>query len=263
MKASWALVLASAIMLALCAVPASAQVNRTWVSGTGNDTGTCPITTPCASFQYALSVTNAGGEIDCLTPGDFGGSSHSLTIGQSVSIVCDGVSNGGALVTSGDAIYINGPNNAVVYLSGLDLEGAGAGQNGVYVTSGSTIYITHTTIRGFNFGVIANGPANAITRVVIKDSIIVNNPSAGVYSAGYSGGTSAVATVNAVIDGNGIGVGTDNTRGGTSAIALIRTLLTGSSLGLNLESGTSGEFVGPSNTVTGAINGSPTSVPFK
>jgi hypothetical protein len=45
--------------------------NRTWVSGTGTDSGTCPRTAACATFAYALGQTNAGGEIDVLDPGDW------------------------------------------------------------------------------------------------------------------------------------------------------------------------------------------------
>jgi hypothetical protein len=256
MKTSWAFVVVTAIMLALGAIPANAQANRTWVSGTGTDSGTCTIAAPCASFQYALSQTKAGGEIDCLTPGDFGGSSHSLTIGQSVSIVCDGVSNGGILVSSmGNAISVDAPSGAVVYLSGLDLtqsEGVIAG--GVYVNSGSTVYIVHSTFRGFGTAsaVAVNHPA----RVVIKDSIIVNS-----YTGVFVDENGAAISVNTVIDGNSniapSASGTD------SAVALIRTLLTGSSTGLNLENGASGVLIGPSNTVTGVISGTTTSVPFK
>jgi hypothetical protein len=258
-KTSWAVTLASAIMLALGAVPASAQANRTWVSGTGTDSGTCTIAAPCASFQYALSQTKAGGEIDCLTPGDFGGSSHSLTIGQSVSIVCDGVSNGGILTTSNNAITINA--GTMVYLAGLDLNGPGYGQIGVQVSSGSTVYITHSSIRGFVYGVVVQTPTN--TRVVIKDSIIVNNSDAGLYTAALTGGNNAAATVNTVIDDNGIDANADISFGAPSAIALIKSLLTGSPTGLYLQQNATGDLIGPSNTIAGQIIGSPTSVPFK
>jgi hypothetical protein len=268
MKTSWAFVVVTAIMLALGAIPASASVavTRTWVSATGSDGGTCPITAPCASFQYALSQTPAGGEIDCLTPGDFGGASGSVMINQAVSIICDGVSNGGIFSTDTSAgsaaVFITAPSDAVVYLSGLDLKGVGT-QYGVVVASESTAaYIVHCIIRGFNYGVAVG--TFATSRVVIKDSIIVNNVDAGLDVGARTGGTNAVATINTVVDGNGgIAANASGIYGGSSAIAVIQTLLTGSADGLNLQSGTSGELIGPSNTVSGYINGSTTSVPFK
>jgi hypothetical protein len=253
-KTSWAVTLASAIILALCAIPADAtMLNRTWVSASGTDGGTCgAIATPCKTFAGALANTNSGGEIDCLTPGDFG----IVTISQSVSIICDGVSHGGILVSSmGNAISVDAPSGAVVYLSGLDLtqsEGVIAG--GVYVNSGSTVYIVHSTFRGFGntSAVAVNHPA----RVVIKDSIIVNS-----YNGVFVDDNGAAISVNTVIDGNSNSA--TSATGTDSALALIHTLLTGSSTGLNLENGASGVLIGPSNTVTGVISGTTTSVPFK
>jgi hypothetical protein len=268
MKSPAALALLSAIIVALGAVPANAtMLNRTWVSATGTDGGTCgAIAAPCASFQGALSNTAAGGEIDCLTPGDFGGSSHSLTIGQSVSIVCDRVSNGGIFSASANsnAITVNAGSGAVVYLSGLDLQGAAASEDfGVEVTGGSAVYIVHCTIRGFIYGVVV-GSFTDITRVVIKNSIIVNNTEDGLLVGARTGTTNAAVTLNTVIDGNvGAAAVVTNTYGGSSAVALENSLLTGSPTGLYLQDGATGESIGPSNTVSGAIVGSPTSVPFK
>ena len=268
MKTSYALVLASAIILTLGAIPAQAITlsNRTFVSGTtGADTGTCPITAPCASFSYALSQTVAGGEIDCLTPGDFGGSGQGVTITKSVSIVCDGVSNGGILNTNsgGPTISINAGSGAVVYLSGLDLNGlAFAGAIGVEVLSGSTVYIAHCKIRSFaDYGVSVFSSTNP-TRVFIKDSIIVNNRT-GVLVEAQSSATNAAIIVNTVIDGNSsVAAGGDNDSG-TSVLALENTVLSGSPTGLGLGTGASAELIGPSNTIAGAITGTTTSVAFK
>jgi hypothetical protein len=49
----------------LSAVPAHAAT-RTFVSGTGTDSGTCGRATPCRTFAFALTQTAAGGEIDVL-----------------------------------------------------------------------------------------------------------------------------------------------------------------------------------------------------
>jgi hypothetical protein len=267
MKSPCALALVGAITLAPCAIPAGAQpFNRTWVSNAGTDGGSCgPIATPCASFQGALTNTASGGEINCLTPGDFGGNDGSLNIGQSVSIICDGVSKGSIFNSSGTgAVFVRGGPKAVVYLSGLDLQGTAgaAGADAITVGGASAVYVVHCTIRGFDG---ANGTgvyilSNDPTRVVIKDSVIVNNIN-GVVVAGQNGQTSAAIMVNTVIDGNAeaaaIGYNAN------SAIALQQTLLTGSPDGLELQSGASGVLIGPSNTIAGAITGTTTSVPFK
>jgi hypothetical protein len=264
MKFPCALALVSAIILALSAIPASAQpFNRTWVSNAGTDGGSCgPIATPCASFNGALANTATGGEIDCLTPGDFGGSAHSATITQSVSIVCDGVSNGGIIANSlGDAISVNAGSGGVVYLSNLDINGLQNGADGLVVHSASAVYVIHCSIRSFLDGVIVNSPTNP-TRVVIKDSIIINNGT-GVLTEPSGAETNATILINTVVDGStnfavqGIG------NGGTSATALLQILLTGSPTGLDLTSGATAELIGPSNTIAGAITGTTTSVPFK
>jgi hypothetical protein len=262
MKTSCGLALLSAAILALCAIPADAASNRTFVSGTGSDSNPCSRTSPCASFQEALGKTAAGGEVDCLDPGDFGGASQGVTISQSVSIVCDGVSNGGIINNSGSAaITINGTSGTVVYLSGLDLNGMETtGNGGVVVNSGSAVYIVHCTIRGFGIdGVYVRSSTNP-TRVFIKDSIIVNNNNDGVYVNG-SGTTNVVIMVNTIVDGNleyaASAASTD------SAVALTQTMLTGGTKGLYVASGATGELVGPSNVIAGAITGTTTSVPFK
>jgi hypothetical protein len=266
MKSSCLRALASAIILTLCAIPAKAQpFDRTWVSGTDADGGMCgSITSPCASFNGALANTNAGGEIDCLGPGDFGNGAQVL-INQSVSIVCDGVSNGGILTSAFIAgIAVNAGSGAVVYLSGLALNGlAGKGTTGVGVLSGSTVYIVHCSIRGFSgSGVSVNSSANP-TRVFIKDSMIVNNNGGGVSVQAIDGATNAAILVNSVIDGNAAGAATANAASGPSVIALENTVLSGSATGLSLQNGAIGELIGPSNAIAGSITGTTTSVPFK
>jgi len=268
MKTSCALALVSAIVLALCAIPANAASNRTWVSGIGNDSNPCTRTQPCATFQTAYNNTAAGGEIDCLDAGDFGGTagpSGYLLITQSVSIVCDGVSNGGILATGQNvAISIVGTSGTVVYLSGLDLNGLGQelnfGLNGVYVTSGSTVYIVHSTIRNFRGpGVLVESNTNP-TRVFVKDSVIVNN-GGGVSVQAIDGAVDAVIMVNTVLDANG-GVAASATDS-DSYLSFTNSVLTGSSIGIQLESGASAELIGPSNAIAGSIVGTPTSVSFK
>ena len=71
----------------LSAAPAQAGPNRTWVSGTGTDSGACTRAAPCRTFAFALTQTAAGGEIDVLDPAGYG----TVTITKAISIVNDGV----------------------------------------------------------------------------------------------------------------------------------------------------------------------------
>jgi hypothetical protein len=135
----------------------------------------------------------------------------------------------------------------------------------VYVESGSTVYIVHSTVRGFsNTGVLVVSSTNP-TRVVIKDSIIVNN-GFGVAVGGLSpqgGATNAAVVVNSVIDGNTNIAAEANGAFGTSVISVTSSVLTGSPTGLSLEDGGTAELIGPSNVIAGAVTGTTTSVPFK
>jgi hypothetical protein len=59
-------------------------VVQTWVSSTGDDNDDCSIATPCQSFAGAFAKTTAGGEINCLNPGDYG----PIVITKSITIDC-------------------------------------------------------------------------------------------------------------------------------------------------------------------------------
>lgn len=167
-----------AAMLALTgailgALPANAQATRTWVSGVGDDANPCSRTAPCKTFAGAISKTLASGEISCLDPGGFG----ALTITKSISIVCPGI--GGVLAAGTNGININdsgsaSPGTAVVYLDGLDIDGAGTGLIGINFISGAALHVKNSTIRNFNSGA-AHGismASNTAARLVVENSTI-------------------------------------------------------------------------------------------
>lgn len=154
---------------------AYAQATRTWVSGVGDDANPCSRTAPCKTFAGAISKTAAGGEINCLDPGGFGG----VTIIKSISIICDftegGVLSAGAGV---NGIVINLPSaNDTVFLSGLDFNGAGSAQNGIRIVSGGTVHVQNSLIRnyrasnGLGMNVAPAGTLNlTVTNVTIADN---------------------------------------------------------------------------------------------
>ena len=88
---------AALLACGLAAAPAQAGPNRTFVSGTGTDSGTCTRTAPCRTFAFALSVTTAGGEIDVLDTAGYG----PVTIIHAIGIVNDGAGTAGITAGSG------------------------------------------------------------------------------------------------------------------------------------------------------------------
>src|ERR1700733_451831 len=107
--------IAFAITAMIPAAPAQAQATRTWVSGVGDDANPCSRTAPCKTFPGAISKTAAGGEINVLDPGGFGG----VTITKAITISSEGF-EGGILVQGTNGVIVNAGPNDVVILRGLD-----------------------------------------------------------------------------------------------------------------------------------------------
>src|SRR5260370_735442 len=118
------LVMSFALMLttlfALPIGPAQAQNARSWVASFGSGS-TCSRAAPCANFETALVVTNAGGEINCVDQGDFSGG-LGLVIAKSITIDCEGV-QGRFGFTGGTAIVVSASTGDAVVLRGLDING--------------------------------------------------------------------------------------------------------------------------------------------
>src|SRR6476659_250968 len=127
-------VLGVAFMVFASAGSANAQATRTWVSGVGDDANPCSRTAPCKTFAGAISKTAAGGEINVLDPGGFGG----VTITKAISIISERF-EAGVLVSGTNAIIVNVPSATDrVVLRGLDIEGLGTGLNGITVITGGS-----------------------------------------------------------------------------------------------------------------------------
>ena len=96
-----AVTVAAVVVMGGLASPATAQATRTWVSGVGDDVNPCSRTAQCKTFAGAISKTAAGGEINCLDPGGYGG----VTITKSMTISCL-YTEGGTLVGR-NAVIVN------------------------------------------------------------------------------------------------------------------------------------------------------------
>jgi hypothetical protein len=154
------------------------QPKRTYVSVNGNDANVasqCQIAAPCGSFQAALSVVRAGGEVRALDDGGFG----AVTITQAVTLSGPHDLGVGVATSSGDAITVAaGPSDEVV-IRGLTLKGLGPNAgNGINATSFGALHVEGCVIDGFS-SVARSGIAVAVTangsRVFIRDTILRNN----------------------------------------------------------------------------------------
>jgi hypothetical protein len=174
-RVRWFRILLPVLVLGALALPssASAQATRTWVSGVGDDANPCSRTAPCKTFAGAISKTAAGGEINCLDPGGFGG----VTITKSLTIKCH-YTEGGVLVSGTNAIVINAGATDKVTLRGLDINGIGTGAPtslvGIKVLSAKSVHIIDSEIYRFRTG-IGVVPTSAQTRVLVARSHIHDN----------------------------------------------------------------------------------------
>jgi hypothetical protein len=198
------LALLLAVIAAGCVVAATAEAQnaRTWVSATGTDTSNtqCSVTAPCLTFAHAVAETQSGGEIDCLTPGGFG----AVTIGISVTINCEGTSNGGITVNSGNAITIN-TAGTVVNLIGLAINGENNSNSsyGVDITAAARVTVRDCKIYGFTAGVgiyMTNGGGT-----LVADNVLVTNNSVGIEDYANSG-VSNMSVRNSDISNNQDGI---------------------------------------------------------
>jgi hypothetical protein len=182
------LVLSALAVFAVCvffAPLAQAQATRTWVSGVGDDFNPCSRTAPCKTFAGAIPETAAGGEINCLDPGGFGG----VTITKAITIDCRHTV-GGVLASFTNGVIVNAPAGSKIVLRGLDINGVGNGLDGIKFIAGGSLHVEDSVISGMQNG-INIGAGNEI---YIKNTYIRNNSSVGVYIAGSGG------LVNAVIE---------------------------------------------------------------
>jgi hypothetical protein len=198
LKLSLLVGLACAAMVA----PAAAQATRTWVSGVGDDVNPCSRTAPCKTFAGAISKTAVGGEINCLDPGGFG----TLTITKSISVVCTGTY--GSVLNSGgiNGFVINDsatvdPGTAIVYLEGLNIDGAGTspGLNGIRFVSGLSLHVKNVTIQNqLNGSGISFAPSKT-ARLFVENTTISNTGTGSVGAAivvNPTSGAAAFATIS-------------------------------------------------------------------
>ena len=224
-------------MLAL-ALPAQAQLTRTFVSAAGSDSNPCTITQPCQSFAHAYSLTAANGIVAALDPGKYG----PLTITGPITIN----GNDGAAITApagGNGITINAVSGNVI-LTGLEIDGAGAAYNGIVFNSGSSLTVTNCTLQNMvqNGGFINTGngilmqPSSGTLEFTITDTTASNNGYIGVNYQPTSGSPSANIVIDHVIatadSSTGISVYLSLISGGTTVVTVANSTVSGNGGGI-------------------------------
>jgi hypothetical protein len=164
-----ALALAAMLCVSGQAWPA---VGRTFVASYGGDSNTsvnCAPTAPCRSFAAAMSVTASGGEVVVLDSAGYG---PPITITQSVSITAPEGVYAGITVASGAGVSI-ATAGVVVTLTGLTMNGTGAGSSGIRMSGGAELTVDHCTFSNFSAGyaIYVDTPAALhVTNTLIRDS---------------------------------------------------------------------------------------------
>ena len=198
-----------ALTAVLAAAPANAAArDRVFVAPYGNDSNPCTFGSPCKTFQNALSVVAAGGEITAIDSAGFG----PVTINKAITITSpNGVEAGIAAAVGLDAIDVQAGSSDVVVLSGLTLEGAQTGAIGINFTSGGELEVVNCFIR--NLPRLRHQPVQARKpeMTFLMSNSTVSDVSASGQSAVnlYAAGGSIVAALDHVtINNNWYGVTT-------------------------------------------------------
>ena len=193
------------IFAAGCSLMASAVAQaavETWVSGTGTDSGTCPIAAPCRTFAYAHSQTSNNGAINVLSSGNFG----PLTITKHLSIVARGVEAVINTAAGGAGITVNAGPAAIVSLRGLTIDMRGLANRGILFTNGAALHVQDCVIRRTSEGLRFAPNSSGNKELYVSDSVFESNELSGI-TVRPTGGGNAKAVINRVRVENGVSDG--------------------------------------------------------
>lgn len=207
-----------------------AQNRRTFIAVPGTDTGICPDTAPCASFDYAISQTYPGGVVTCLTSGRF----LSISVNKSVTVNCLGTN-----ATPGGNVVVNTTAATdKVILRGLEIQ-ASSFADSISFTGAGTLILDQVKVGA---GTSSDGATalrfqpNGAGKLVISDSIFTTGGTStggGIVVKPQPGGTAQVALTRVVIAGNAFGFAVD----GSGSTGGINATITDSMMASNTNDG--------------------------
>jgi len=168
-------VLAVAFACTFATAPAHARA-RVFVTSYGNDANPCTFGSPCKTFQQAVNVVDAGGEVTAIDSAGFG----PLNITKAVTITSPpGIEASIAVPAGGTAVAIAAGANDIVTLRGLTLNGAGSGYYGIYLTAGGKLNVIDCFGTNYTlYGILVEPPAATATNtlVLISNTIVTDTP---------------------------------------------------------------------------------------
>ena len=200
--------LAVAAACSIASAPAHARA-RVFVASYGNDANPCTFGSPCKTFQQAVNVVDAGGEVTAIDSAGFG----PINITKAVTITSPaGVEAGVVPATGGDGVDINAGVSDAVVLRGLTMNGSSGGSNGIFFKTGGSLTVIDCVVQNFFLDGILLEPTDTI-HFAIANTTVANNANEGIHYVPTSGSPSA----NGVIDhvtaiGNGVGINVDTSR---------------------------------------------------
>ena len=208
MRNTCSLSILATILACTCLIsPANAAArDRVFVASYGSDSNPCTFGSPCKTFQQAINIVAAGGEVTAIDSAGFG----PISITQSVTITSPtGVEAGIVAAPGSTAISIAAGSTGAVVLRGLTLEGAGTAANGISVSSAARLEIVDCAVHNFtNYGISVES-SNAMT-ILISKTVIADDDSAGPSFPGIFldsvTGSIAAALDSITVTNNDIGV---------------------------------------------------------
>ena len=222
-------VLATVLACSLATTPANARA-RVFVASYGNDSNPCTFGSPCKTFQQAITVVDAGGEVTAIDSAGFG----PISITKAVTITSpDGVEAGIVPTAGGDAIDISAGSTDAVVLHGLTLNGSGVGSNGIVFKSGGGLTISNCAAHNFIYdgshsntgnGILIQ-PTSGTVNFIVANTTVSDNGNVGLYYLPTGGG----ATTHGVVDhvsatNNQFGIVLDDSGGGAAVVTISNSI---------------------------------------
>src|SRR5260370_37407866 len=184
-------VLAAATLTLAAGRTAYGQKNRSWVANYGSDGSPCTLASPCLTLERAHDNTNAGGEVDVLTPGDYG----TVVITKAITIDGGTFASIEVGINRGAAITVSAGSSDTVVLRNLSITGLPGllDTQGINFSRGKKLSVENVVLSGIGNGVSVS--TSALSELVIKDTVI-RGSYAGVYCLPQSGSRPAVTRDN-------------------------------------------------------------------
>ena len=248
---------AAGLAFLLHSAPTEAQLLRTWVASNGDNSNPCSRAQPCATFQAAIDKTNAGGEVNCVDAGEYGGAGITKPLTIDCAGTLAGISSGAGsqpiLVSISEATF----PDAVVRLRNLTVNAAGVSGNGIVVQAGGAeVHIENCSITGVGQAdaAIFFIPSSSVD-LFVRDTFIGGNISRGIRVAPFPSTVARVSLNKVRLDHNSVGISVVKaTATAGTAVVVLEDVQIENSTGIGIEANGAGTFVFLSNS-TVTLNG--------